>query len=611
MNYIKIIFISFIIIHASFFYAQETDLISTADVAADTTEMIVGNDELENWNKHLEKLKNNWDATTNKPYESWIKDAITIAIDTLRINKELAETLKISFINAIKKQNAELTTETAELISTFNNAIKKELTEPQVEIVEETQKTEPLTTAIKLSTETSLEAQPQIEAPVTEAAPPVETTATETIVEKAEAAKPIEAEMKKEEPIKENLTQKWKNCLSNMQRSTGDLYALINEAIELAQKLRDSEGMSAMVLLQNFTHALEGAAIRRKLLPGEKDDYITYFAQRINIYTPSIAQPINHYQQQKSEFDALQNMEEMQRKLAQQEKAAQSAAREAERQRLATIATQEALRLEAEKRQFTESQQHKLELSRIQAEHHAAAQTIKDLQNTAKQLKDELNKAIKEQKVAAEKSLFTRAKETVTGLIWGPSETQSPEEIIEQKQKQLQQLTKEIENEEEKLFEQKQKMNEKYKKHEDIKARIAHELIGIEAKRQKEREKERQEIIQLKASKDFKKLVVEWHEFLTRLEQNSKSTFEDNDKATKEAINRAIDILKLIPQFTRANVIYKSNGLKQSFINALLIQQKNNENPLNIFINQAQFDNAINIFLDQIENNQPTSQLIQ
>lgn len=601
------------------FYAQEINLAPTTDIPADTTKAVVNNNELENWNIHLEKLEKNWDTAANKPYESWMKDAITIAIDTLRINKELAKSIKDSFINAIKKQNAELTTETVELISTFNNAIEKELQEPEKEkeVIEEAKKAEPSTLTIKPSIEASPESQLKSETPVAEAVTPhVETTTTETTTVQPEAEKPTTPEKVKEEPVKENLTQEWENSLSNMQKSAGNLYDLIDKAIEVAKKLRDLEGKNSMVLLQNFTHALEGAAVIRKLSPDESDDYINYFAQRINMYIPPLVKPKNHYQQQKSGLDTLQqkNIEGVQRKLVEQEKNAQSAAREAERQRLATIAKQEALRLEAEKRS-SESQFHQLELNRIQAEQHASAQTLKNLQSKVTQLKDELNNAVKQKKAIAEKSLFTRAKETVTGLIWGPSETKSPEEVIAQKQEQLQQLTQEIEKEKEKLHQEAQYKSKKTKEAEQAQANINEKMVEKEQERIKELEKEEKEKSQREARNEFEKQRLEWRGFLTQLAEKKQSTAEDNKNATEFAINKATVILNLIRQSLPSKdikeIIHVANGLKISFAQALVDQQEGNMERPNIFLNQDHFNLAINNFLDQIEKNQPIIQLIQ
>jgi len=595
MKYIKIFFIFFTIVNSSAFCAEQSLLANEAQKdEAPQTEISTKDNELLNWNNHLKKLKEHWNSSTNIPDQEWIDNAISIAIDTLRINKELAKELKDSFFNAIKQHNAEFTKEATSLITKFDNAVDKELetTETVVKKKEESVAAAP---QIAEKVPTPPEPQPE-EAPAPEAAPAaIEITAQP--IEKAPEPE-LPKEPKKEEEKKEDLIREWKECLTNMQDSKSNLYTEINKAIELAQKLQDSGQMDAKKLMQEFSQNFKGTALKHNLLLEDKNDYLNYFANRSNIVMPISARPTNHSKPTKAELDIISQEKDI---AAKQRMAQEEFDRKTKLIEKDTMLKQAAIAQAAERQLLTQSQWQKSQISSMEALQRASAETLRQLQADAEQLKLELKKAVTEQKAAAEKSLFARAKETVTGFIWGSGETQLPEESIEQKKEKLEQLTKQISQEEVNLSEQVQRKSKQFKRIAEIKEHIARDLTDIALKRDEELKKERQEIVQLKANNEFRQQVLMWREFLTHLEHNINATKEDNNKATQEAIGKAKHLLMLIPQFApQANISDKSNGLKQSFINALLIQQKNQEKPLNIFDNQKQFDNEIKIFLEQL-----------
>jgi len=612
MKYIKIFFIFFTVMNSFVFCADQSLVADKAQQdEASQTEVSTKDNELLNWNNHLNTLKEHWNSSTNIPDQEWIENAISIAIDTLRINKELAQELKDSFFNAIKQHNAEFTKETTSLITKFDNAVDKELatSETVVEKKEEPVATTPQTTE---KVPTPPEPQPE-EVPAPEAAPAPIETITQPIEKASEPELPKET--KKEEEKKEDFLKEWNNCLKNIQKKSDNIYALTNQAAELAQKLQDPQQTSKPMKVTELTQAFERAIIlRRDSSSEDKNEILDYFTRMLGISIPT--KPIARYQPTKTELDIISQREDIE---AKQRMAQEESDKKIKLIEKDTMLKQAAITQAAERQFLTQSQWQKSQISSMEALQRASAETLRQLQADAEQLKLELKKAVTEQRVAAEKSLFTRAKETVTGFIWGSGETQSPEESIEQKKEKLEQLTKQISQEEAKLSEQVQRKSKQFKKIAEIKERIARDLTDIALKRSEELKKEKEEIAQLKANtaqveanNKFRQQVLLWREFLTHLEHNINATKEDNNKATQEAIAKAKHLLMLIPQFApQAHIINKSNGLKQSFINALLIQQKNQEKPLNIFDNQDRFDKEINIFLEQLQKGQLAFQLTQ
>jgi len=543
MKYIKIFFIFFTVMNSFVFCADQSLVADKAQQdEASQTEVSTKDNELLNWNNHLNTLKEHWNSSTNIPDQEWIENAISIAIDTLRINKELAQELKDSFFNAIKQHNAEFTKETTSLITKFDNAVDKELatSETVVEKKEEPVATTPQTTE---KVPTPPEPQPE-EVPALETTPaPIETTAQP--IEKASEPE-LPKETKKEEEKKEDLIQEWKECLTNMQDSKSNLYTEINKAIELAQKLQDSGQMSAKKLMQEFSQNFEGTARKHQLEKNEKNDYLNYFANRSNIVIPISARPTNHSKPTKAELDMISQEKDIAAKQRMEKEEHDRKTKLIEKD---TMIKQAAIAQAAEQQFLTQSKWQESQTSYMEAEKRA----LRQLQADAEQLKLELKKAVTEQRVMAEKSLFARAKETVTGFIWGSGETQSPEESIEQKKEKLEQLTKQISQEEAKLSEQVQRKSKQFKKIAEIKERIARDLTDIALKRSEELKKEKEEIAQLKANtaqveanNKFRQQVLLWREFLTHLEHNINATKEDNNKATQEAIAKAKHLLMLI-----------------------------------------------------------------
>jgi len=610
MKYIKIFFIFFAVMNSFIFCADQSLVADEAQKnEAPHIEISTKDNELLNWNNHLNKLKDHWNSSTNIPDQEWIDNAISIAIDTLRINKELAQELKDSFFNAIKQHNAEFTKDTTSLITKFDNAVDKEL-ETSETVVEK--KEESVTAAPQTAEKVPTPPEPQPEeVPALEAAPaPTETTAQP--IEKAPEPE-LPKETKKEEEKKEDFLKEWKECLTNMQDSKSNLYTEINKAIELAQKLQASGQMDAKKLMQEFSQDLKGAALMHGFSESSELKALSDFAQALGIYIPMSK---DSYRPTKAELDMLSREEEtvkMQRKLAEKEEQIQIAKRDAESQKLEAMVTQEAIRLEAEKRQLLSlSESQKKQINRMEAEQQNTAESLKQLQAAAEELRLELKKAAAEQKAAAEKSLFTRAKETVTGFIWGSNEIQSPEESIQQKEEQLKQLTKQIEDEKTTLQKQIYSINEELNKIEEYQARTGHMLTKREMARKEKLERDQQELYKKNAAKEFKKQAPEWFIFMDELSENKQATLVDNNKATDAAINQAKALLAYIHQHEPSkNILEKGKLLKIFFTNALLAQQRDNENKLNYHINIEKFNQAINEIITILEQTNPGQQTFQ
>jgi hypothetical protein len=285
-----------------------------------------------------------------------------------------------------------------------------------------------------------------------------------------------------------------------------------------------------------------------------------------------------------------EEIEAMQQKLAEQERIA---ALEAERHREAMI-KQAAINLAIEKEQLTQKQWQKAQESIREAEQ----RKIRELQAEAEQLKRDLKKATAEQKAAGEKTLFERAKERVTEFIWGPTQpTKTTEESITEKKKQLEQLTKQIEEEEEAFFKETCQKNEQAKRAEEIRTLTGYKLTAIETARKVQLEAEERECARIADTKNLAAQQHEWLAFMDYIRNNKAATKESNEWVTEQAIEKAISMLKVASRLPSVDIVHIEQTLKDTFPKALVDQQREKLEKLNIFINQSNFNTAINNFV--------------
>ena len=71
------------------------------------------------------------------------------------------------------------------------------------------------------------------------------------------------------------------------------------------------------------------------------------------------------------------------------------------------------------------------------------------------------------------------------------------------------------------------------------------------------------------------------------------ATEADVDQLTTQAIQKAQSLITLASMLPSENVPRLEEALKSSFINALLVQQKNNSHELKIYDKQRLFDSKI------------------
>lgn len=103
---------------------------------------------------------------------------------------------------------------------------------------------------------------------------------------------------------------------------------------------------------------------------------------------------------------------------------------------------------------------------------------------------------------------------------------------------------------------------------------------------------------QLMAADDYKKGKQEWKQLLAQVSQNKQATPQENHAHTAEAIKKSHSLLQLAHVIPSKNKHAESQKLKQTFTVALLDQQKDNENKLNIHHNMDNFNKEINRLLE-------------
>ncbi len=98
--------------------------------------------------------------------------------------------------------------------------------------------------------------------------------------------------------------------------------------------------------------------------------------------------------------------------------------------------------------------------------------------------------------------------------------------------------------------------------------------------------------IQLATS--YKEQKKEWNDFLLHVRQRKNVTEQDNHQLTQEALQKSQALLQLAGELPNKNKTALSQKLKQKFSVALLDQQRNNDNMVNIHRNIDTFNQNIN-----------------
>lgn len=114
--------------------------------------------------------------------------------------------------------------------------------------------------------------------------------------------------------------------------------------------------------------------------------------------------------------------------------------------------------------------------------------------------------------------------------------------------------------------------------------RIKNEEDRIEAEKKK----------QLMAAADYKNHKKEWNQLLAQISNNTQATTQENHAHTTEAIKKSHALLNLASAIPSKNKHAVSQKLKQKFTVALLDQQRDNDEKLNIHHYMDHFNKEIN-----------------
>lgn len=434
MNYLKTIFIMVIAFSTYPIDAGQSALTnSTTDMQL--VETATEKTELAGWQEYLDTLQDNWDSTKNIPLQDWTDSAIKKAKEIIEKDKTLRQDIEKSFLDAINKQTTTITPDIIALITQFNEAISEEPIAPETTSPEKEELTKEDLPVNSIETiEQDLLPTEQSEAPEIIDTPIMPETPA---ILDSSFDMPLESEIT--EPPKDEKAEtldKWKNFLQNMRSSRNDINVLMDTANDLGQQLKNLYQIDAQkILIPEFKEALLLYSLKNKLPSSQRDYFLSDFAIKLGVYMPTSQAPKNQYQPNSPELGVTTQQEEMaeiRRKLAEQEAIAQQTAAEAERQK-EDMKQQAVLKLAAEKGMISEIQRQKFEISRIQAEQKATAELLEQQRDATQQWKSQLLSASAEQKAAAQKGIFSAAKDIVSAGVnkvanwWsGTPETQQP-----------------------------------------------------------------------------------------------------------------------------------------------------------------------------------------
>ena len=138
--------------------------------------------------------------------------------------------------------------------------------------------------------------------------------------------------------------------------------------------------------------------------------------------------------------------------------------------------------------------------------------------------------------------------------------------------------------------EQQRKQSQKETREEKIQAQQ-------KAKAEEERiEKEQQRLAQIPHTyREEKKL---WYALLDKIAQNKRATPQENHTHTQEAVEKSHSLLRLAGDIPQKSKTALSQKLKQKFSVALLDQQKNSDQSVNVYHNMDIFNTEINKMID-------------
>ena len=125
--------------------------------------------------------------------------------------------------------------------------------------------------------------------------------------------------------------------------------------------------------------------------------------------------------------------------------------------------------------------------------------------------------------------------------------------------------------------------------------KIKDEQARIEEEKQRIEQEKQQLVATATSYKDEKK---QWYDLLGQVAQNKQATIQANNEHTQEALKKSQALLNLANNIPTKNKAAISQKLKQKFSVALLEQQKNSENLINIHQSMDVFNKEINKMTD-------------
>lgn len=223
--------------------------------------------DLQKWQDHLATIQ--WDDSNKMPKREWVNEAISLATQVLKNNKELAEELKNDFRSAVKtkitEEKGDLSSDAfVDLIIEFNKAIDDQLATVATEEKKET-----------LPAQTPKPTVPEEIRQETTPSPfesfPTTTELTSGTTE-GSMAQTSESASTPQEQAENQLLKQWDDLIANMREAKGNEYeidTMLNNANKLAAQLLSAGKKTQQDMQKEFHSALEILGLKKKFPKSE------------------------------------------------------------------------------------------------------------------------------------------------------------------------------------------------------------------------------------------------------------------------------------------------------------------------------------------------------
>lgn len=441
MNHVRILLITIALLNT--FYSYNAEI---ADNKTETESKTEEKTDLQKWNEHLDLLTikdEYWDSSDSTPLTSWQNTAFELATNIIKKDKDLANTLKTSFFDAIKTKIAlekgEFTKETTNLIAEFDAMIEAQLTPAVVETKE--------ITPTPVTPEATPAPEPISEpAPMTYSQPETSTTTQDTTSTTA---------INEADQAPQNVKSEWNTVLESI-KSDDNIGNSINRAYELSRDLLLS-GYDPRVLEKDLNAALETRMIQKKIHPNVIKNEMNYFKMNIaQQVQPSfvettagkpakepiakqqpmpqdlVAQAAQEKERKEQAAKEKMELEKLQKAYAEKDKELEQQRKKEEQERMKLLA---AAQKAQEEGTLAKEQVHQLALTQKKLKEEYDKKREEDLAKVKKaqdDLAEHMKQAMLAQKEEAEKGVLS----TLSDWWYGTS-AQKPTELSAEQQKTL------------------------------------------------------------------------------------------------------------------------------------------------------------------------------